>query len=65
MKSTQSEETLHLESLAFLGGEEFYPATSFCKIGVERNGIFVKCYISCSTIANKSQFTLNLAVVIN
>jgi hypothetical protein len=56
---------VHPESLALLGGEELYAAASFCKTGVERSGIFVQCYISRSVVVNKSQFTLNSAVVIN
>jgi hypothetical protein len=53
------------ESLALLGGVELYAAASFRKTGIERSGIFVQCYISRSAVVNKSQFTLNSAVVIN
>jgi hypothetical protein len=56
---------VHPESLALLGGEELYPAASFCKTGVERTGIFVQCYISRFTVVNKSHFTLKSVVVIN
>jgi hypothetical protein len=65
IKSTRNEEIVHPESLALLGGEELYPAASFCKTGVERTGIFVQCYISRFTVVNKSHFTLKSAVVIN
>jgi hypothetical protein len=65
IKSTRSEETVHPKSLALLGGEELYPAASFYKIGIKRTGIFVQCYISRSTVVNKSHFTLNSAIVIN
>jgi hypothetical protein len=54
IKSTQSKETVHPELLALLGGEELYVAASFRKTGVERSGIFVQCYISRSTVVNKS-----------
>jgi hypothetical protein len=56
---------VHPESLALLGGEEFYATASFRKTGIERSGIFVQCYISPSVAVNKSQFTLNSAAVIN
>jgi hypothetical protein len=65
IKSTLSEEIVHLELLALLGGEELYAAATFLKIGIERSGIFVQRYISRSAIVNKSQFTLNSVVVIN